>query len=113
VHAERLINKLIGFNDEQRSALKAVRDQIWTLYAQLKLYKQSPTEALRKDIEVNFDKIFTHKACFETLNQALTRLQRSKVGLLIGSQIEKLGLGFAHNSQVGDKMSLALRLPLA
>jgi hypothetical protein len=59
-----------------------VRDQIWTLYAQLKLYKQSPTEALRKDIEALFDNIFTQKTSFETLNQALTRLHRNRAELL-------------------------------
>jgi hypothetical protein len=82
VHAERLINKLIGFNDDHRSALKAVRDQIWQLYAQLKLYKASPTQKLRMDIEESFASIFTQKTCFETLNQALARLYKNKSELL-------------------------------
>ncbi|MBC7533161.1 MAG: transposase [Oligoflexus sp.] len=82
VHAERLINKLIGFNDDHRSALKVVRDQIWQLYAQLKLYKASPTQEIRTDIEESFRSIFTQKTCFETLSQALARLYKNKSELL-------------------------------
>ena len=82
IHVKRIINKLIGFNDEQRSALKAVRDQIWRLYQQLKIYKLSPTDDLRKEIETDFETIFTQKTCFETLNQALARLNKNKPELL-------------------------------
>jgi len=82
VHAERTINKLIGFSDNQRAALKAVRDQIWKLYQQLKAYKQSPTASRRVEIGTMFDNIFTQKTCFETLNQALTRLFKNRSELL-------------------------------
>jgi len=82
VHAERLINKLVGFNDAQRNALQTVRDQIWDLYQELKLYKDNPTESLGTKIETTFDTIFTQKTCFESLNQVLTRLNGNKAELL-------------------------------
>ncbi|EIJ37045.1 hypothetical protein [Thiothrix nivea] len=40
IHAERLVNRLIPVNDRQKAAVNAVRDAIWTLYADLKAYKQ-------------------------------------------------------------------------
>jgi hypothetical protein len=82
VHAERIINKLLGCNDEQRAAVAGGRDQIWQLYQDLKLYKQSPGASLRASIEAKFSEIFTQQTCFETLNQALARLNKNKSDLL-------------------------------
>jgi hypothetical protein len=42
IHAERSINKLVGFNDAQREALAGVRTQIWELYGELKAYREAP-----------------------------------------------------------------------
>lgn len=50
IHAERMINKLVGFNEKQ--------------------------------IEARFERIFTKKTCFETLNQALKRIYNNKSELL-------------------------------
>jgi hypothetical protein len=43
VHAERLVHKLDTFTDEQRSAQDRIRAAIWTLYGDLKNYRQCPT----------------------------------------------------------------------
>jgi hypothetical protein len=82
VHAERLINKLIGFNDQHRSDISSVRGQIWTFYQQLKDYKASPSDALKLVIRLKFDAIFTQKTSFQTLNLALARLYKNKKELL-------------------------------
>lgn len=82
IHAERNINKLIGFTDDQRVALAKVRDDIWNLYRKLKAYKASPSKVLAEEIDVEFTKIFTQKTCFETLNQALARIDKNKSELL-------------------------------
>jgi len=82
VHAERLIHKLIGFNDQHRSEISGVRDQIWTLYQQLKVYKTSPSNPLKLEIQLKFDGIFTQKTSFQTLNLALARLYKNKNELL-------------------------------
>jgi len=83
IHAERTINKLVGFTAEQREALEIKRGQIWDLYTALKIYKQLPTSQLRAELIERFDNIFTDKTCFATLNKALLRLHHNKRELLL------------------------------
>jgi len=83
IHAERTINNLVGFNDEQRAALEAKRTQIWDFYADLKLYKQHPAAEAKAELKTRFDAILTEKTCFATLNQALKRLHNNKAELLL------------------------------
>ncbi len=85
VHAERLINKLIPFTESQRLAIETVQDQIWSLYQDLKSYKNllPDQQQQQKDVlEASFDQIFTTNTSFETLNQVLRRLKRRKAELL-------------------------------
>ena len=82
VHMERIIHKLIGFNDNGRAAIQSVRDQIWDLYKKLKAYKEHPEAKLRIELEAAFDSIFTQTTCFETLNQTLKRIYKNKAELL-------------------------------
>lgn len=83
IHAERPINKLVGFNDAQREALDAVRTQIWEFYSELKTYKQAPDDKKKSELEERFDEIFTTRTCYETLNQALQRIYKNKSELLL------------------------------
>ena len=82
VHAERNLVKLIGFNDAQRAALADVRSQLWAIYDALKAYKARPQQCERARIEQAFEALCTTPTCFETLNQALKRMHRSKAELL-------------------------------
>ena len=82
VHAERNLVKLIGFNDAQRTALADVRSQLWAIYDALKAYKARPHQCERARIEQAFEALCTTRTCFETLNQALKRMHRSKAELL-------------------------------
>lgn len=83
VHAERLVHKLIPLNDEHRQDIDRVRDQIWTLYAELKAYKAQPRADSKAQLQTRFDAIFTQKTRFETLNQTLKRIYRNKSELLL------------------------------
>ena len=83
IHAERTLNKIIGFNDKQRQAIEEIRDRFWDLYDQLKRYKKNPTEKKRAKISDYFDKLFTTKTCFATLNLALKRIKENKSELLL------------------------------
>jgi hypothetical protein len=83
IHAERTINKLVGFNDDQRKALEQSRSQIWEFYKKLKKYKEFPTKEEKQRLRARFDEIFTAKTCFATLNQALNRLYKNKAELLL------------------------------
>ena len=82
IHAERLINKLIGLTDKQKEAVKSIRSDIWELYDSLKNFKEQPDGRKKAAIEAQFDKIFTQKTCFASLNNALNRLYRNKPELL-------------------------------
>jgi hypothetical protein len=83
IHAERSINKLVGFNDGQREALAEMRTEIWKFYAELKTYKANPDPEKKGELERCFDKIFTTRTCYETLNKALKRIYRNKSELLL------------------------------
>lgn len=82
VHAERNLVKLVGFNEAQREALADARRQLWAIYDALKVYKRSPCTRERTRIEKAFAALCTTRTCFETLNQALKRMQRNQAELL-------------------------------
>ena len=54
IHAERILAKLVGFNDEQRTDLEQVRTVVWELYRDLKTYKTAPTENARAALDKRF-----------------------------------------------------------
>lgn len=83
VHAERAVNKLVGFNDAQIEALEAIRSRIWEFYADLKAYKKEPCEKERAEIEGRFDEIFSTRTCYEGLNQGLKWIRKNKSELLL------------------------------
>ena len=83
IHAERNINKIIPFSDDNRQAQELVRDQIWTFYQDLKAYKAAPTDEMRSALTRRFYEIFTQKTCFQTLNLALQRIYANKKELLL------------------------------
>ena len=83
IHAERALNKIVGFNDKQREAIEDIRTQFWDLYDQLKLFKQKPDEAKRVELSACFDNLFTTKTCSIILNLALKRIYENKSELLL------------------------------
>src|SRR5437870_11270927 len=82
VHAERLIHKLDTFTDEQRVAQSRIRDLIWRFYRDLKAYRLHPTKSRKAALRARFDRIFTRKTGFVTLDRLLTRLHANKRELL-------------------------------
>ncbi len=92
IHAERLLAKLVGFNEGQRKDLERVRGQVWDLYQVLKLYKDAPSEKLKAEVSERFDAIFTQQTRFETLNQALKRLHKNKSELLVALEHPEIPL---------------------
>jgi hypothetical protein len=83
VHAERLIHTLIPLNERQRLDQERVRDEIWTLYADLKAYQRAPDPAAVADLRARFEAIFSQKTSFATLNQTLKRLKTHQSELLL------------------------------
>jgi len=100
IHAERLLAKLVGFNDAQRQALEEVRTAVWQLYRDLKDYQAAPTGETKKALADRFDALCTTKTCFTTLNHALKRMHRNKGELLLA--LERPDLPLHNNLSEGD-----------
>jgi hypothetical protein len=83
VHAERLVHKLDTFTDQQRLAQDHIRAAIWTLYGDLKSYRQCPTPQRKAALAAEFDRIFTLTTGFVTLDRLLGRLHANKTELLM------------------------------
>ena len=83
VHAERLVHKLDTFTDEQREAQRRMRALIWRFYRDLKTYRQHPTRQRKAALRARFDRIFTRKTGFVTLDRLLARLHANKHELLM------------------------------
>jgi hypothetical protein len=83
VHAERLVHKLDAFTDENRAAQASVRKLIWQLYAHLKDYRSHPSKRKKVALQATFDRIFTRKTGFVTLDRLLARLNANKPELLM------------------------------
>ena len=83
VHAERLVHKLDTFTDEQREAQRKMRALIWRFYRDLKAYRQHPISRRKAALRARFDRIFTRKTGFVTLDRLLARLHANKGELLM------------------------------
>ena len=82
VHAERLVHKLDTFTQEHRAAQSTVRAAIWQLYGDLKAYRRAPSQERKTALAAQFDRIFTGKTGFVTLDRLLARLHANKAELL-------------------------------
>ena len=82
IHAERIINRLIPLNENQTKAVESVREQIWSIYHDLKHYKLNPLPIQAEDIKQRFQSLCSTKTCYVTLNQALTRMGENQHELL-------------------------------
>ena len=78
IHAERTVQKIIGFNDHHNQLLEEAKTDIWELYNNLKKYRQSPVDKEKKYLENRLDALFTRKTGFATLARALKRLFLNK-----------------------------------
>jgi hypothetical protein len=100
IHAERVLAKLLGFNDEQRAALEEIRTVVWELYRDLKAYKTVPTVVGRAMLEKRFNDLCATRTCFASLNHALERMSRNKHELLL--VLEHPDLPLHNNLSEGD-----------
>lgn len=100
IHAERTIHKLVGCNQKESDAIEAIRDQIWELYRDLKVYKEEPDEKAKAQLERRFDEIFASRTCNEILNAALQRIANNKEELLL--VLDRPGIPLHNNLSEGD-----------
>jgi hypothetical protein len=83
VHTERLIHKLDTFTDDNRAAQATIRELIWNFYRDLKTYRCAPSKQSRTVMRARFDRIFSRKTGFVTLDRLLARLRANKPELLM------------------------------
>jgi hypothetical protein len=83
VHAERLVHKLDAFTDLHRAAQQYVRGLIWWFYSDLKAYRADPTPRRRGELRARFNRIFSRRTGFATLDRLLARLHANKDELLM------------------------------
>ena len=100
IHAERVLAKLVGFNDGQRAAREQVRTAVWELYRDLKAYKTAPTVAAKSTLQQRFDELCATRTCFTSLNLALKRMGRNKLELLL--VLERPDIPLHNNLSEGD-----------
>jgi hypothetical protein len=82
IHAERVINRLIPLNDDHIKAVDAVREQLWSIYHDLKAYKLNPVSEQAETLKQRFQAMCSTKTAYETLNQALKRMGKNQHELL-------------------------------
>ena len=82
VHAERLVHKLVPATPEQRRAVEVTRSLIWWFYADLKAWARDPCPRRATALRARFDRIFTRRTGYATLDRLLARLHRRKSELL-------------------------------
>jgi hypothetical protein len=92
VHAERLVHKLDTFTLDNRRAQSFIRDLIWSFYRDLKAYAREPTPQRKAALSIAFDRIFTHKTGFVTLDRLLARLHSNKSELLMALERPEIPL---------------------
>ncbi len=83
VHAERTIQKLIGFTHDRKELIESVRSDIWDLYSELKDYQLNPSSKFKTKLTKRFDKIFKQKTGYASLDMALKRIFNNKSELLL------------------------------
>ena len=95
IHAERILARLVGFNQAQRDSLEQVRCDVWQLYRDLQRYQSKPTRKAKRKLQQRFDEICQTKTCFASLQLALERMHRNKSELLMVLERPELPL---HNN---------------
>jgi len=83
VHAERTIQKLIGFTQKRKDLIESVRSDIWDLYSDLKRYQHNPTREAKAELRQRFENIFGQKTGYTSLDLALKRIHKNKAELLL------------------------------
>jgi hypothetical protein len=83
IHAERWINKLVPLSARERRAQEHVQDEFWEFYQQLKAYRKKPTTRKRKQLECEFDRLFTRRTGFVELNEVLRRIHGRREAMLV------------------------------
>ena len=82
VHAERPLARLVPYSEAHRQAIAFVRDQVWELYKDLKLYQRHPAGGGRRSLEYRFDFLVSQPTDFPSIRAVLGQMRAHKADLL-------------------------------
>ena len=82
VHAERPLARLVPHNEEHRTAIETIRQQIWELYKDLKNYRSQPDEAQRPALQARFDALVEQRTGYPSIDGVLKEMRDHKADLL-------------------------------
>lgn len=83
IHTERLVHKLDAFVGWQRMIKEKIQAEIWSLYADLKDYRDNPNPIQSQELIRRFDVLFISNTGFEALDRLLARIHKRKTELLL------------------------------
>jgi hypothetical protein len=82
VHAERPLARMVPHNDAHRAVIEQVREQIWQLYKDLKVYRQQPDATQKPVLETCFDGLGNQKTGYPNIDAVLKEIRAHKADLL-------------------------------
>jgi len=83
VHEGRPYKKLIPVIPLHRDLLADFLKRFWKFYAQLLLYRQSPSPEKSQILEAEFDRLFATRTGYDELDQRIAKSQAKKSNLLL------------------------------
>lgn len=82
IHEERHYRKFISLTEDERILIDGIRDAIWDFYEQLKEYKHTPDQEVRRRIEEEFVGLFSCQTESNAINDLLKNTLSRREGLL-------------------------------
>ena len=82
VHAERPLARLVPHHDAHRTVIEQVREQIWQLYKDLKVYRQQPDATQKPVLETRFEALCHQKTGYPNIDAVLKEMRDHQTDLL-------------------------------
>lgn len=83
VHIERPLARIIPYNEAHREAIEQVRQQIWDLYKDLKVYREKPDPTTKAALEARFDALAGQPTVYTTsIGHVLKEMRDYRADLL-------------------------------
>ncbi len=82
VHAERPLHRLIPYNEQHRTAIATIRQQIWELYQELKAYQAQPDPARTTELKTRLDALCAQRTGYPSIDQVLKDMAANQGDLL-------------------------------
>jgi hypothetical protein len=82
VHAERPLARMVPYNEQHRTVIEKIRDEIWALYKDLKANQEHPQESRKPQLEARFDALCEQRTHYSSIDAVLKDMREHKADLL-------------------------------